>query len=678
MIRDAGVKYWTLSILFVLFLVSTCPASDSPYSSGIDIGFQKAECTEDTIPDIIEAGRSYPITVTFMNRGMVSWRYDVERFGLYYEGLQSSINVDPVFSPLNPDVEIRPQEKIIFPITLLPSQKPGDYTLSFSMATKKGSVYTPFPDSFTKTVTVIPEGGISSPEFGSIIVESYPSGAKVRMGDLERGETPLTMPDLNPAKYELIISHPDYTSKWATVTVKRGTANRISVDFTSDNKPTIVSENVQRFTLLGAILDNIPLVVFCIVILFFGFQILMMGTGVIPEKHPIRRVAGPILFVHKGSDGRIRFGRNSTGSGPSGGSGGTAINESADGSNKNSKNTSPGGGSKKQQLNDTNVRGGSGENEKSSKSEAEEKKKLSVKDEDQDQKDINNPFGFPSALTDRYEPLGIAGDDHYARIFKVLKKDNGAIRSLKVAHMQGADSEILKKEASVWAHLRHPNVVHLYKAEFNEDLTFLENEYLDGFKYKGEDKTSIALLPKPVKEKYAVSLIKDIAEGVKYTHNQGIRHYHLQAGDVLLTKHLNAKLSGYARGKNELGFSIPESDVKDAPALYIAPEQRNMEKYGNTGKRTDIFQVGVIFYELLTGFLPYSKEAYQAVRKEAFVGNETELIPLSSFKKTLEKYDPIIAKLLSIKKEGRYSQIEDFLKDLKDIEDTQTDINKNQ
>ena len=87
-----------------------------------------------------------------------------------------------------------------------------------------------------------------------------------------------------------------------------------------------------------------------------------------------------------------------------------------------------------------------------------------------------------------------------------------------------------------------------------------------------------------MKEKYAVAVIKDIAQGLKYAHNYGIRHYHIQSGDVLLTPEFKAKISGFARGKNEVGFSIPDSDIKDIHSMYITPEQRDPELYGKPGK----------------------------------------------------------------------------------------------
>ena len=226
----------------------------------------------------------------------------------------------------------------------------------------------------------------------------------------------------------------------------------------------------------------------------------------------------------------------------------------------------------------------------------------------------------------------MAGDDPYARVFKVRKKDNGSIRALKVSHVHGAGSEILQKESSVWGNIRHPNIVRLYKAEFDDELSFLDLEFLEGIRYRGGVITSLSAFPKPLREKYVISVIRDIAAALKYTHNLGIRHYHLQTGDILLTPQMQAKVSGYARGKNELGFSVPESDTREATASYLAPEQKNELLYGNPGRKTDIYQIGVIFYELLTGCLPYSRHASDKAGKIWNETGENDLVLPSQFR----------------------------------------------
>ncbi|HWQ64360.1 MAG TPA: protein kinase [Methanospirillum sp.] len=664
-----SIRYTWLRILacVVLFVVLgvLMPSLADAVPASIDVSYYKGEHSNDTIPDMIEAGQTYPVTVTFRNTGMVSWDWGVEKFGLLYQGLQSSILVDPIFSRLGKDTETKPGDEITFPLILTPPEKPGDYTISFSMATLKGDSYNTFPETFSKTVKVISEDGISSGSVGSIIVSSIPTGSQVLIGGDVRGKTPLTIPDLRPAMYDLSVASPDYKTKAVQVTVEAGSVSRLRVDLTSSNKTDISIEKDERYTLLGFLKGNLPLLILTIAILFFGLQMLMMDTKRFPENHPVRLFVRPITIVPVSFDGKVSS-RKFSKKGSTSGSENVGAGADEHGSKKGDVSATRTTGqtlSRSKELKDKKP--GYGDEQKNKKDlKGENADELKVPDVDQQYQDISNPFGFPDGLKDRYEPLGVAGDDSYARVFKVRKKDNGSIRALKVSHMKNAGSEILQKEASVWGNIRHPNVVRLYKAEFDDELSFLDLEFLDGIKYRGGSLTSLSALPKPIREKYAVSLIRDVANGLKFTHSLGIRHYHLQTGDILLTPKMQAKISGYARGKNELGFSVPESDTREAPAAYLAPEQKDEVFYGNPGRKTDIYQLGVIFYELLTGFLPYTRLAADKASVEWHESAENRLILPSELKNGLLRYDVILSRMLATDKKKRYALVDEFLADL--------------
>ncbi len=654
--------------LIILWILLLFPVNAESSYGSIDVSYYKGEHISDTIPDMLEAGKVYPISITFRNSGMVSWDWGVEKFGLLYQGLQSSIQVDPVFSRLGKDVEIKSGDEISFDLILTPPEKPGDYTLSFSMATMKGESYKTFPETFSRSVQVVSQSGISSGSVGSIIISSIPTGAEVHIGGDVRGKTPLTIPDLMPATYDVGVIAPEYKEKFSQVKVEAGSISRLRVDLTSSNVTQVITEKDERYTLLGFLKANLPLLILTVAVLFFGIQMLMMDTTRFPETHPIRKMVGPITFVPVNFDGKIR-GRRFGQKGSTGGSGDSR--EGAGGADQGKEpvsatRTSGQTSGKSRDLVDKKAEHSGGPQSRTGSGE-EEEKTLVVPDVDQQYQNMDNPFGFPDRLKDRYEPLGVAGDDSYARVFKVRKKDNGSIRALKVSHIHNAGSEILQKESNVWGNMRHPNIVRLYKAEFDDEISFLDLEFLEGIRYRGGNITSLSALPKPLREKYAVSVIRDIAAALKYTHNLGIRHYHIQTGDVLLTPKMQAKVSGYARGKNELGFSVPESDTRTVTEAYLAPEQKNEDQYGNPGRKTDIYQVGVIFYELLTGCLPYSRHASDQAGKIWSETSKDELILPSQFRSSLTRYDPIMLRMLSHDKKNRYATMDEFLADLNEL-----------
>ena len=300
-------------------------------------------------------------------------------------------------------------------------------------------------------------------------------------------------------------------------------------------------------------------------------------------------------------------------------------------------------------------------------------------DEQQDNTPIyENVWDFPSELLDRYEPLGVLGDDAYAQVYLVRNKKNDKIRSLKLSKSTEPASEIVKKESGVWRNMSHPNISTLYLSEFDQ-FKFLENEYVPGVLYKGERYLSLSELPKPIKEKYVLSIILDISRALAYTHNLGLRHYHLQPGNILITPKLEAKVSGYSRGKNEFGFATGYATIdihheSDESLAHFAPEQRE-GSHEKLSTRTDLFQLGIIFYELLTGYKPYTKRLYQFVHRNADeeqIENEYEhlFIPPSRISSTFAPYDTILQKLIAQSKKERYSSIKDLIADLKQMHPT--------
>jgi serine/threonine protein kinase len=282
-------------------------------------------------------------------------------------------------------------------------------------------------------------------------------------------------------------------------------------------------------------------------------------------------------------------------------------------------------------------------------------------------------WNFPKELLDRYEPLGVLGDDDYAVVYLIRNKKEDAIRSLKISKSTESASEIVKKESSIWRKMKHPNIVKLYTGEFDQ-LKFLENEYVSGVSYKGKHYLSLLDLPKPIKEKYAVSLVLDIANALAYVHNLGLRHYHLQPGNIFITPKLEAKVSGFTRGKNEFGFAtnyatINLQDESDERIAHIAPEQR--DKSNETlNTRTDLYQLGIIFYELLTGYKPYTKCLYQFVYPHADenqINDEYDhfFIPPSRIVSRLAPYDNMVQHLIAQEKKERYASVKEFVTDLK-------------
>jgi len=268
---------------------------------------------------------------------------------------------------------------------------------------------------------------------------------------------------------------------------------------------------------------------------------------------------------------------------------------------------------------------------------------------------------FPTLLLKKYEPIELLGKGGFALVFKAKRKEDGKIIALKIPKLDDKAGKAFLNEVNVWLNLKHQNIVSLIDANVIP-FPYLELEFIDGVEFNGKIIKSVNELPKPLKEDIALKIIKSIAEGLKYAHSKNIIHADLKPANILITKDFEAKITDW--GLSKLYGS--EIIVKGLTPLYAAPEQLD-PSYGGIDQRTDIFQLGIIFYELLTGKNPFRGYTFEEVKRK--ITDESIEIPKpSSFNASLKKYDEIIMKALSRRKDGRFNSIEDFLLELERIE----------
>jgi serine/threonine protein kinase len=268
---------------------------------------------------------------------------------------------------------------------------------------------------------------------------------------------------------------------------------------------------------------------------------------------------------------------------------------------------------------------------------------------------------FPIELLKKYEPIELLGKGGFASVFKAKRKEDGKIIALKIPKLDDKAGKAFLNEVNVWLNLNHQNIVSLIDANVIP-FPYLELEFIDGAEFNGKIIKSVNELPKPLKEDIALKIIKGIAEGLKYAHSKNIIHADLKPANILIAKDFEAKITDW--GLSKLYGS--EIIVKGLTPLYAAPEQLD-PSYGSMDQRTDIFQLGIIFYELLTGKNPFRGYTFEEVKRK--ITDESIEIPKpSSFNSSLKKYDEIIMKALSRRKDGRFNSIEDFLLELERIE----------
>ena len=106
----------------------------------------------------------------------------------------------------------------------------------------------------------------------------------------------------------------------------------------------------------------------------------------------------------------------------------------------------------------------------------------------------------------------------------------------------------------------------------------------------------------------AVHLISGVADGLKYAHAHGFIHRDIKPHNILVTENLVPKITDWGMSK-VIETEMKKSSVAGFSLSYAAPEQVSPREFGRTDARTDIYQTGVVFYELVTGSIPFGGES---------------------------------------------------------------------
>ncbi len=274
---------------------------------------------------------------------------------------------------------------------------------------------------------------------------------------------------------------------------------------------------------------------------------------------------------------------------------------------------------------------------------------------------------FPSKLLSKYIPLQKLGEGGFGKVFKVKRKSDGKIIALKIP--TSLDEKVKKyilKEIKVWKNLNHPNIVKMFNA-YEEPIPHIEMEYVDGYNLNGKIIRDLDKYPKPLNPKEAIKLIKQIADGLKHAHSKNIIHRDIKPSNILLTSNLVPKITDWGLAK--IGAkSSTATTTKALTLLYSAPEQIDEAEYGKTDKRTDIYQLGVLFYELLTGRLPHDGTSPTQISLKIVNPNQKPLPP-SKINPSLSIFDGLFEKLLAKRKENKFQSIDEFLEALNSLKE---------
>ena len=204
--------------------------------------------------------------------------------------------------------------------------------------------------------------------------------------------------------------------------------------------------------------------------------------------------------------------------------------------------------------------------------------------------------GFPPQLKGNYYDVSYIGSGGFAMVFSAFRKSDGEKVAIKIplSHDEATGKSFLN-EIHVWETLRHPNIVRVSAVNILP-VPYVEMEFVP---------SSLDTLKKPLPLPRALKMIAGIADALGYAHGLGIVHRDIKPHNILLEDDLTPKITDWGMSKDLFGGSYKKSSIVGYSVDYAAPEQLSPALFGKTDQRTDIYQLGVVFYELVTGSLPF-------------------------------------------------------------------------
>jgi serine/threonine protein kinase len=204
----------------------------------------------------------------------------------------------------------------------------------------------------------------------------------------------------------------------------------------------------------------------------------------------------------------------------------------------------------------------------------------------------------------RYRITGKLGSGGFGVVYRAHDDELRRDVAIKVPHRERirkpADAEAYLAEARVLASLDHPHIVPIYDVGRTDDsLCFVVSKFIEG----NDLGRKIATVRPPVTD--AVALLAAVAEALHYAHKRGLVHRDVKPGNILIDASGHPYLADF-------GLTLKEEDYGKGVGLcgtpaYMSPEQANGEGHRVDG-RSDIFSLGVVCYELLTGRRPFRSD----------------------------------------------------------------------
>jgi predicted Ser/Thr protein kinase len=259
----------------------------------------------------------------------------------------------------------------------------------------------------------------------------------------------------------------------------------------------------------------------------------------------------------------------------------------------------------------------------------------------------------------RYQIVSELGRGGMGVVFKAWEESLQRFVAIKMLGDQLTEDESLVarflREARAVADLNHPNVVQVFAVDKHEGRPYFAMEYVEG-----ESLTELIRTSRRIDPDRAIRLLKEVATGLGAAHDKGVVHRDIKPDNIMLTKHGGVKVVDFGVAKvDDPNTKLTATGIAVGTPNYVSPEVCLGLEIDN---RSDLFSLGVVFYEMLTGDTPFNADSpLEMLTKVAHadVPDVTAINPQIDARIRM-----ILNHLLEKKPENRYQDAHQLLKDI--------------
>jgi len=268
------------------------------------------------------------------------------------------------------------------------------------------------------------------------------------------------------------------------------------------------------------------------------------------------------------------------------------------------------------------------------------------------------PFEAGTVVADRYEIVRLLGEGGMGAVYRAHDRELDRDVALKVIRPELArNAQVLnrfKQELILARQVTHRNVIRIFDLGSDRGMRFITMEYIEG-----EDLSSIVAHRGKLPVQESAAIVRQVCLGLEVAHAEGVVHRDLKPQNIMLDQQGKVSVMDFGIARSTDASNLTRTGALMGTPNYMSPEQARGQK---VDARSDLYTLGIIFYELVTGAPPFAAENPMATLVKRI--QEKPVPPVSLELSLPPAINGIILKMLATEPADRYQKAGEILRDL--------------